>query len=76
MWFYPDRDPKKFLSAVWYIGKWLVLGPIIGGALLALIGFIWLGVEGAINGLYMGLAFGTMGGAITAGSRALANLDE
>jgi hypothetical protein len=76
MWFDPGRDPKRFLSSLWYIGKWLVMGPLIGGGLLALVGFFLVGVEGAINGFYIGLAFGTMGSAMTAGGRALSRLDE
>lgn len=76
MWFYSDRDPKLFLAAVGFIAKWLILGPLIGGGLLAGVGFVLVGREGAVNGFYMGLAFGTLGGAITAGSRALAGLDE
>jgi hypothetical protein len=72
MWYYSNRNPKNLLRAIWFIAKWLILGPVIGGALLALVGFLLVGVEGAINGLYIGLAFGTMGGAITAGSKAMA----
>ena len=42
---------------------------------LAVIGFLLVGREGALNGLYIGLAFGAMFGVITAGSRVLAGLD-
>lgn len=75
MWFHSDRDPKKFLKALLTIGKWLILGPLIGGGVLAVIGFLFAGWEGAINGFYFGLAFGAMGGVMTAGSKALSELE-
>lgn len=76
MWFYSDKDPKQFLQAIWFIGKWLVLGPVIGAGLLAGIGYLIAGSEGFINGIYLGLVFGAMGGVITAGSRALSHLSD
>ena len=76
MWFYSDRDPKKFMKAVWFIGKWMLLGPVIAAALLGVIGFLVAGSEGFINGIYIGLTFGAMGGVMTAGSRALSRLSD
>jgi len=76
MWFYSDKDPKQFLQAVWFIGKWMLLGPVIGAVLLAAIGYLVAGSDGLINGVYIGLTFGAMGGVITAGSRALSRFSE
>lgn len=76
MWFYSDKDPKDFLRAVWFIGKWIVLAPLISAALLSVVGLLIAGREGAINGIYIGLVLGGMAGVITAGSRALASFTE
>lgn len=76
MWFYSDKDPKQFLKAVWFIGKWIVLGPAISAALLSAVGYLIAEKEGLINGIYIGLVLGGMAGVITAGSRAIANFTE
>lgn len=76
MWFYSDKDPKQFLQALWFIAKWIVLGPAISAPLLAAVGFFVAGREGLINGLYLGLVIGGMAGVITAGSRALATWSD
>lgn len=75
MWFFSDRDPKKVLQALLKIGRWLILGPLIGGGILALIGLLIAGWDGAVNGFFMGLAFGAMGGVMTAGSKALSEME-
>jgi uncharacterized membrane protein YedE/YeeE len=71
MWFEPDSDPRQFLRSLWLFAQWLILGPLIGAALVALIGFIFAGVEGAKNGARMGAAFGTMGGVMATGAKVL-----
>jgi hypothetical protein len=75
MWFHADRDPKVILKSVWTIARWLLFGPLVGGGLLALVGLLLVGWEGAVNGLFTGLAFGAMGGVMTAGSKALSEMD-
>ncbi len=74
MWFRPDStDTTQFIRAVWDFCQWLVLGPALG-ALGLLVFAIVIGtpVDGWMNAMSWGAAFGMMGGVIVTGARWMA----
>lgn len=71
MWFLPSGDPKQFLRALKLFAVWLILGPLIGAALVGLVGLLVAGIEGAKTGVMIGLAFGAMGGVVATGAKVI-----
>jgi hypothetical protein len=71
MWFRRDTtDTTQFRRAVWDIGKWIILGPAIGGlGLLVFALLIGVRPENLMNAVIWGAAFGMMGGVSVAGTK-------
>jgi hypothetical protein len=71
MWFRPDStDTTQFLRALWDIGHWLIMGPVLG-ALGMLLLAILVGANPANwkNAMTWGAAFGLMAGASVTGAK-------
>jgi hypothetical protein len=71
MWFGPDGDPRQLVRALKLYLMWPVLGAAIGAGMLAIMGLLLAGWEGAANGARFGAAFGAMGGIMVTGAKVL-----